>query len=55
MQSLWVNSSHKDRFHFVNDLILKIIKAKKSKDAYIKLFGDGTPMRQFMLAEDFAK
>ena len=49
------NSSHKDRFHFVNDLILKIIKAKKSKDTYIKLFGDGTPMRQFMLAEDFAK
>ena len=48
-------SSHKNRFHFVNDLILKIIKAKKDKDIYIKLFGDGTPMRQFMLAEDFAK
>tara|TARA_B100000989_G_C19516918_1_gene462123 strand:- start:666 stop:1577 length:912 start_codon:yes stop_codon:yes gene_type:complete len=47
--------SHKDRYHFVNDLILKIIKAKRSEDTHIKLFGDGTPMRQFMLAEDFAK
>ena len=49
------NSSHKDRFHFVNDLILKIIKAKRNKENHIKLFGDGTPMRQFMSAEDFAK
>lgn len=49
------NLSHRDRYHFVNDLILKIIKAKRNNDTYLKLFGNGKPMRQFMLAKDFAK
>lgn len=46
---------HKDRLHYVNDLITKIILAKAEQKEYIELFGDGTPLRQFMLAEDFAQ
>ena len=36
------------RGHFVGALIHKIITAKKSKENSIELFGDGTPLRQFM-------
>tara|TARA_B100000900_G_C20534078_1_gene697596 strand:- start:148 stop:1053 length:906 start_codon:yes stop_codon:yes gene_type:complete len=50
-----VAKSHENRSHFVNDLIFKIIKAQNKGDNHITLFGDGTPMRQFMHAEDFAK
>ena len=42
------------RGHFVGALIHKIITAKKSKK-FIELFGDGTPLRQFMHARDLAK
>ena len=41
--------------HFVGALIQKIIDAKKNKSNSITLFGDGTPFRQFMHAEDLAK
>jgi len=41
--------------HFVGALIEKILKAKKNKEKSIKLFGDGSPMRQFMHAQDLAK
>tara|TARA_Y100000590_G_scaffold466352_1_gene641407 strand:+ start:2428 stop:3336 length:909 start_codon:yes stop_codon:yes gene_type:complete len=41
--------------HFVGALINKIIKAKKKNKKYIKLFGDGSPKRQFMHASDLAK
>jgi len=41
--------------HFVGALINKIIKAKKENKRYIKLFGDGSPKRQFMHAYDLAK
>lgn len=50
-----VSESHKGRSHYVNDLIHKIILAKKSNQNYITLFGDGSPLRQFMFAGDFAK
>ena len=40
--------------HFVGALIDKIIKAKKNRKNFIKLFGDGTPQRQFMHARDLA-
>ena len=40
--------------HFVAALIKKIVTAKKSKQDHIVLFGDGTPIRQFMHAGDFA-
>lgn len=49
-----VNPKHKDRSHFINDLIFKIINAKKKSKDFIELFGDGTPLRQFMLADDFS-
>lgn len=41
--------------HFVTALIKKIILAKINKHSYITLFGDGTPLRQFMHGRDFAK
>ena len=50
-----ISEKHKARTHFLNDLIFKIINAEKSHQDFIELFGDGTPLRQFMYAEDFAK
>ena len=41
--------------HFVGALINKILIAKKNKKKHIKLFGDGTPKRQFMHAKDLAE
>jgi GDP-L-fucose synthase len=41
--------------HFVGALIKKILIAKKKKKKIIKLFGDGSPKRQFMHAKDLAK
>ena len=43
------------RGHFVGALINKIINAKKTKKDPIELFGDGSPLRQFMHARDVAK
>jgi len=39
--------------HFVGALIEKIHKAKINQDDHIMLFGSGTPLRQFMLVDDF--
>ena len=50
-----VSESHKGRSHYVNDLIHKIILAKKNNESDITLFGDGSPLRQFMYAGDFAR
>mgnify|MGYP003123325502 FL=1 len=50
-----VSEHHEGRSHFVNDLIFKIINAQKNNDDYITLFGDGTPLRQFMHASDLAE
>lgn len=41
--------------HFVTALIKKIHDAKTSNRDYIELFGDGTPLRQFMTATDFSR
>ncbi len=41
--------------HFVGALIEKIATAKINKEKKITLFGDGTPLRQFMHAKDVAK
>ena len=41
--------------HFVGALINKILEAKKNNKNSIKLFGDGTPRRQFMHARDLAQ
>ncbi len=50
-----VSKSHEKRSHFVNDLIFKIIDSQKNNKDYITLFGDGSPLRQFMHASDLAK
>jgi GDP-L-fucose synthase len=41
--------------HFITALIKKIYDANMNGDDHITLFGDGTPLRQFMHANDFAK
>ena len=41
--------------HFVTALIKKIYLSKKQKEKSITLYGDGTPLRQFMLVEDLSK
>ena len=41
--------------HFITALVKKIYDAKKSGKKSITLFGDGTPIRQFMFADDLAK
>ena len=48
------NLKHLDRQHFINDLIYKICKAERT-NGIVTLFGDGTPLRQFMHARDLAK
>tara|TARA_R110001583_G_scaffold33731_5_gene113817 strand:+ start:4123 stop:5019 length:897 start_codon:yes stop_codon:yes gene_type:complete len=50
-----VSKKHEKRSHFVNDLIFKIIEAQKNNQDFITLFGDGTPLRQFMHASDLAR
>ncbi|MDB9996330.1 NAD-dependent epimerase/dehydratase family protein [Gammaproteobacteria bacterium] len=50
-----VSEAHKGRSHFVNDLIQKIIVAKRSNQDHITLFGDGSPLRQFMYSGDLAR
>jgi GDP-L-fucose synthase len=50
-----VSESHKGRSHYVNDLIHKIILAKQNNEDHITLFGDGSPLRQFMYAGDLAR
>ena len=44
-----------NKSHFLASLIKKIHEAKKIKANKITLFGDGTPLRQFMYAGDFAE
>lgn len=44
-----------DRSHFVAALIKKIHEAKRNRSDKIVLFGNGTPLRQFMIASDLAK
>jgi GDP-L-fucose synthase len=41
--------------HFITALVKKIFEAKQKKEDNITLYGDGTPLRQFMFADDFAK
>lgn len=44
-----------NRSHFVAALIRKIYDAIFSLEGEVQLFGDGTPIRQFILAEDLAR
>jgi GDP-L-fucose synthase len=43
-----------NKSHFVTALIKKIYDANKNNDNHITLFGDGTPLRQFLHASDLA-
>lgn len=43
-----------NKSHFVTALIKKIYEANKNNDDHITLFGDGTPLRQFLHASDLA-
>ena len=44
-----------ERSHFVTAMVNKVLKAKEEKAKSITLFGDGTPLRQFIHADDAAK
>jgi len=44
-----------DKAHFLSSLIKKINHAKTNKIPHIELMGTGSPLRQFMYAEDLAK
>ena len=41
--------------HFITALIKKIFDAKQNNNSKITLYGDGSPLRQFMYSDDFAK
>lgn len=41
--------------HFVTALIKKIYEANRNNENNITLYGDGTPIRQFLLVDDFCK
>ena len=43
-----------NKIHFITALIKKIYEANKNGDDYITMFGDGSPIRQFMFADDLA-
>jgi GDP-L-fucose synthase len=44
-----------DKSHFVTALLRKIQQAVEKNDDHIVLFGDGTPLRQFMHCRDLAQ
>lgn len=43
-----------NKSHYVTALVRKIYEANRNGDRHITLYGDGTPLRQFMHAHDFA-
>lgn len=49
------DKDHESNSHFVTALIKKIYEANLKGKNFITLFGDGTPLRQFMFADDFAQ
>ena len=49
------DKDHDSNSHFITALVKKIFISKQNNEKSITLFGDGTPLRQFMFAEDFAK
>ena len=48
------DKDEEEKSHFVTALIKKIIIAKLENKSYITLYGDGSPLRQFLHASDFA-
>jgi nucleoside-diphosphate-sugar epimerase len=49
------DKDHEANSHFITALVKKIFDAKQNNEESITLYGDGTPLRQFMFADDFAK
>ena len=49
------DKDHETNSHFITALVKKIFDAKQNNEKSIILYGDGTPLRQFMFADDFAK
>lgn len=49
------DKDHETNSHFITALVKKIFDAKQKNESSITLYGDGTPLRQFMFADDFAK
>ena len=49
------DKDHESNSHFITALVKKIFDAKQNNEDSITLYGDGTPLRQFMCADDFAK
>jgi GDP-L-fucose synthase len=49
------DKDHESNSHFITALVKKIFDAKQNNEDSITLYGNGTPLRQFMFAEDFAK
>lgn len=49
------DKDHESNSHFITALVKKIFDAKQNGEKSITLFGDGSPLRQFMFADDFAK
>lgn len=49
------NDKFGENSHFIAALVKKIFDAKQNNEKSITLFGDGSPLRQFMYADDFAK
>ena len=41
--------------HFITSLLYKIKKAKINNEDFITIYGDGTPLRQFMYVDDLCK
>ena len=48
------NDKFGENSHFISSLIKKIVKMEKSGSSTLELFGTGTPLRQFMGADDLA-
>ena len=44
-----------DSGHVIPSIILKIFEAKKSKQNFVELWGDGSPTRDFLFCDDAAK
>ena len=44
-----------EKSHVIPAMILKFLKAKKSNKKIIKLWGDGTPKREFLYSDDLAE
>jgi len=49
------DKDHESNSHFITALVKKIFEAKQKKEDNITLYGNGSPLRQFMFADDFAK